>query len=207
MARPGLPNTRVRSYPFEIEPWAQRLALGAALVVLSFVVPALASESPAGCTSNGVTLGIQANPTTIPNHQSVTFTVTLGNGSFPPNCDAGGISIQSFCPDTTGNPNIPDTLFSVTSLAADTPAFQVGTFQCTVSVNPGVTSATGGVMAAGVIHDDPATDNPFTLDQTTAVTVTTSTAAVPTLSGVAMVVLVVFLVLAAAFTLRRKRTA
>jgi len=205
MTRSRLPQTRLRPYPLEIEPWALWLALGAALVLLAFAVPALATESPDGCTSNGVFVGIQANVSTILNHQTVTYTVTIGNGTFPPNCDAGNINIQSFCPDATGNPNIPDQLFSVTSLAADTPSFEVGTFQCTIGVNTNVTTAVAGVMASGVIHDDPSSDNPFIISQNTPVTVVA--AQVPTLSGPGMVVLVVLLVLAAAVTLRRKRTA
>ena len=201
----GIVRQGRRAYHLQLPLAATRLILSVAIVALSFTVPVEASQSPPDCTTDAVALGITANPTTILNNQTVMYTVTLGNGPFPA-CDAGQITIQGFCPDTSGNPTIPSTLFSITSLAAPTATFDVGSFQCKVTVDQGVTTATASDTLNGVLHDDPASDDPITITQTAAVIVTsTGPPQIPTLSGPVMVLLAVFLALAGGIALRRKR--
>ena len=184
---------------------ATRLILSVAVVALGFTLPVEASVSPPDCTTDAVSLGIQASPTTIINNQTVTFTVTLGNGPFPA-CDASQITIQGFCPDSTGNPTIPSQLFNITTLAAGTPTFDVGSFQCKVTVDTGVTTATGSDVLNGVLHDDPATDDPISITQTATVSISaTPPSQIPTLSGPVMALLALFLAVAGAVALGRKR--
>ena len=183
---------------------AMWLILGAGVAAIGIAVAVEASQSPPDCTTDGVALGIKASPTTIINNQTVMFTVTLGNAPFPA-CDAGQITIQGFCPDATGNPTIPSQLFNITTLAAGTPTFDVGSFQCKVTVDP-VTTATGSDVLNGVLHNDPASDTPISITQTATVSISAiPPSQIPTLSGPVMVLLALFLAVAGAVALSRKR--
>jgi len=183
---------------------AMWLILGVAVTALGIAVAVEASQSPPDCTTDAVSLGIQVSPKTIINGQTVTFMVTLGNGPFPA-CDAGQITIQGFCPDSTGNPTIPSQLFNITTLAAGTPTFDVGSFQCKVTVDP-VTTATGSDVLNGVLHNDPASDAAISITQTASVSISAvPPSQIPTLSGPVMALLAVFLAVAGAVALSRKR--
>jgi len=184
---------------------ARWLILSVAVAAVGIVVAVEASQSPPDCTTDAVALGIKASPTTIVNNQTVMFTVTAANGPFPA-CDAGQITIQGFCPDSTGNPTIPSQLFNITTLAAGTPTFDVGSFQCKVTVDTAVTTATGSDVLNGVLHNDPESDAPISITQTASVTISAvPPSQIPTLSGPVMVLLAVFLAIAGAVALSRKR--
>jgi hypothetical protein len=184
--------------------------LGVALVIGGSL--AEASQSPPGCTTNSVALDLGKSVSgLITNGQTVTYTVILGNAGGP-SCDAGNISIQGFCPDTSGNPTILKTTFpTIPSLPASTPDFTVGTFQCVVTVNAGVTTAQAKDSLTGVLHDLPAVDDPFSITKTVSVFLENTPPPppppnqIPTLSEWVMIMFAVFLVLAGGVALRRKR--
>jgi hypothetical protein len=187
------------------------LALGVALLIGGS--PAEASQNPPGCTNNGVALDIQKSvPGLITNGQTVTYTVTLGNGAGA-SCDAGNIVIKGFCPDTSGNPTILNTTFAtIPNLPASTPVFTVGTFDCVVTVNAGVAVATAKDTLTGVLHDLPAVDDPMAISKTLSVSLEVPLPPpppppnqIPTLSEWVMIMFAVFLVLAGGVALRRKR--
>jgi hypothetical protein len=176
------------------------------IAVLFLTAPAQA-QSPPGCTDNGVILGLQPDRTATSNNQTVTYTVTLGNGPFPA-CDVSINGIQGFCPDSGGNPTQDSTLFDITTtLPPSTTPFDVGTFQCKVTVDPGVQSATA---SAEIVSGTVSTESGLDIDgfsQSAAVTVITTPQQIPTLSGWAMAGLAVLLAIAGAFVLRRTRAA
>ena len=148
------------------------LALGVALLIGSS--PAEASQSPPACTNNGVSLDLRKGASgSIVSGQIVTYTVVLENGVFP-SCDAGTIVIQGFCPDLSGNPTILTKTFPpIPSLTVPTPAFTVGTFDCAVTVNPGVNAAQAKDTISGVLHDNIFQDDPFSVSKTVSVGILT----------------------------------
>jgi len=219
MAFSGYPKMSGRNNPLIGKPrmWSSAmclvLALGVALLIGGS--PAEGSQVPPGCTNNGVALDIQKSvPGLIINGQTVTYTVTLGNGAFP-SCDAGNIVIQGFCPDASGNPTIltPPTppFVIIPNLPAPTAGFTVGTFDCVVTVNPGVVFAQAKDTLTGLLHDSPVTDDPMTISKTVSVNLDNPLppppppSQIPTLSEWVMIMFAVFLALAGGVALRRKR--
>jgi hypothetical protein len=190
------------------------LTLGVAMVIGGSL--AEASQSPAGCTNNGVALDLQKSVSgLITNGQTVTYTVVLGNGGGA-SCDAGNIAIQGFCPDTSGNPTILKTTFAtIPSLPAPTADFTVGTFQCVVTVGAGVTFAQAKDTLSGVLHDSTVTDDAMTITKTVSVNLESTPPPppppppdqIPTLSEWVMIMLAAFLALVGVVALRRKRIA
>ena len=186
------------------------LALGVALLIGGS--PAEASQIPPGCTNNGVNLDLQKSVSgLITNGETVTYTVVLGNGAGA-SCDAGNIVIQGFCPDASGNPTILKTTFAtIPNLPAPTADFTVGTFDCVVTVNPGVVFAQAKDTLTGVLHDSTVTDDPMAIAKTVSVNLDNPLPPpsppnqIPTLSEWVMIMFAVFLVLAGGVALRRKR--
>lgn len=217
----GNPRTFDRNHPLTGKPTGRArtaclaLALGVVLAIGGSL--AEASQNPPACTNNGVTVDLQKSVAgLITNGQTVTYTVTLANGGGA-SCDAGNIAIQGFCPDANGNPTILNTTFpTIASLPAPTPVFTVGTFNCVVSVIPGVTVATAEDTLTGVLHDLPAIDDPMTQTKTVSVSLESTPPppppppppdTIPTLSEWVMIMLAAFLALVGVVALRRKRIA
>ena len=210
-------GTPDRNNPLTGKPrvWSQAaclvLALGVALLIGGS--PVEATQSPANCTNNGVALDLQKSvPGLITNGQTVTYTVTLGNGAGA-TCDAGNIVIKGFCPDLTGSPTILKTTFTtIPNLPAPTTVFTVGTFDCVVTVNAGVTFAQAKDSLTGVLHDSTVTDDPMDISKTVSVILDVPPPppphqGIPTLSEWVMIMFAVFLALAGGVALRRKRIA
>jgi hypothetical protein len=194
--------------------WSTGLALTLGLALLVGGSLAEASQSPPGCTNNGVALDLQKSVSDlIANGDTVTYTVVLGNGAGA-SCDAGNIVIRGFCPDTSGNPTILKTTFAtIPNLPAPTADFIVGTFDCVVTVNAGVIFAQAKDTLTGVLHDSPVTDDPMEISKTVSVNLEVTPPPppppnqIPTLSEWVMIMFAVFLVLAGGVALRRKRIA
>ncbi len=184
------------------------LALGVAMLIGGS--PAVASQIPPGCSTGDINLGLQKSTSSINNGDTVTYTVTLENGG-PPSCTASNLVIRGFCPDATGDPNtVPQVTFpTIANLSVPTAAFTVGTFSCVVTVNAGVTTASARNSLTGILNDLEGVDDPLVRANQVSVTVAEAPppvpTSVPTLSEWVMIMLGVFLALAAGAALRRKR--
>ena len=211
----GDPRALDRNNSLTGKPRTAWLALTLGVALLIGGSPAEASQNPAGCTNNGVALDLQKSVSgLITNGQTVTYTVVLGNGAGA-SCDAGNIVIQGFCPDTSGNPTILNTTFAtIPNLPAPTADFTVGTFQCVVTVNAGVTFAQAKDTLTGVLHDSPVTDDAMSISKTVSVNLDVPPPPpppppppeqIPTLSEWVMIMLAAFLALVGVAALRRKR--
>jgi len=120
--------------------------------------------------------------------------------------------IKGFCPDANGIPKaLPEKTFpTIATLAVPTPVFVVGTFQCVVSVNAGVTIASATDRATGILNDLVGTDDPLERFNQVSVTVASPPpppppSQIPTLSEWVMIMFAIFLALAGGWALRRKR--
>jgi uncharacterized repeat protein (TIGR01451 family) len=153
----------------------------------------------------------------INNGGTVTYTVTLENGGAP-SCTASNIVIKGFCPDANGIPKVVPavTFATIANLAVPTAAFTVGTFQCVVAVNTGVTIASATDSATGILNDLENSNDPLSRFNQVSVTLADAPPPpppppppqqVPTLSEWVMIMFAVFLALAGGVALRRKRIA
>src|SRR5215467_5112919 len=124
--------------------------------------------SPPGCNANALTINIAKNPIgSIANNTVVTYTINIQNfttdQSGNPGCDIklGPSGLVFNCPAADGTPTGTSTtlLPANTIITAGSPA-QTFTVQCTVHVNPGVSSARAQVASPGAIlldgFNDPA---------------------------------------------------
>jgi uncharacterized repeat protein (TIGR01451 family) len=186
---------------------------GLALVLLMASSPAGAHQNPPGCNTNGLGTDIQKSATVIENGDVVTYTITLSNGAAP-SCDVTNVQIRGFCPDATGQPTVLTKVFPpIPSLPAPTATFQVGTFQCTVTVNPGVVTAIARETVSGLLHDNPVFDDALSVQKDVSVIISSAPPPpppppppqrIPTMSQWAMGAFVVFMVLAAAWVMRKR---
>ena len=182
-----------------------------AFALLVVASPSVASQSPAGCNTNGVAIDIQKSATNINNGDTVTYTVTIDNGASP-SCDAANIAIQTFCPDSSGNPTKAAVTFpTIASLPAPSATKTVGTFTCVVTVADGVTTAIAREQLSGVLHDNPSRDDVLSILKDVSVLVATPvtpppkpTNTIPTLSEWVMIILAVLLVGVSAVELRKR---
>lgn len=134
------------------------LALGVALVIGGS--PADASQIPPGCSNSGVGLDFAKDKTDIANGQTVTYTIKIDNGAFPPTCAASNVVVKGFCPDASGQPNILKITYpTLVDMPAPTPTATLPTFSCVVNVNPGVTFGIARATVSGDLHDNPAHDD------------------------------------------------
>jgi hypothetical protein len=188
------------------------LVLGLAVVLLLATSPATAHQNPPNCNTNGLGTDIQKSATTIENGDLVTYTITLSNGAFP-SCDVSNVQIQGFCPDAAGQPTVLTKVFPIIpSLPAPTGTFQVGTFDCTVTVNPGVITAIARETVTGLLHDNPNFDDALAVQKDVSVIISEGPPPppppppqrIPTLSQWVMGVFVIFMVLAAAYVMRKR---
>jgi uncharacterized repeat protein (TIGR01451 family) len=217
----GHPRTFDRYNPLTGEPRIRArtaclvLVLGVALVIGGSL--AEASQSPAGCSANGVALDlIKSAAGTVTNGETVTYTVNLGNGGGA-SCDASNIVIKGFCPDASGNPTILNKTFpTISSLPNPTTGFTVGTFDCVVSLNDGLSTATARDSLTGLLHDNTLVDDQMSISKDLSVNVALTPPppppppppdTIPTLSEWVMIMLAAFLVLVGVVALRRKRIA
>src|SRR4030095_2144658 len=118
-----------------------------------------AHQSPAACTGNQLDVGLLKDKTSIVSGETVTFTVTVRNDS-PSACDVTGTNITFHCPAADGSPTGAATVCA-TNADFLVPFSQINlcVVACTVTVNPGVTSAQALVDGGGTLHDNP--DNDF----------------------------------------------
>jgi protocatechuate 3,4-dioxygenase beta subunit len=132
------------------------------------------AQTPPGCNTNSVSLSLQKSATSITNGDTVTYTVTVANGDTP-GCQAISNVIKGFCPkaDGTVGPSPAITFPTIPTLPVPTPTATIGTFQCVVTVDAGVTTAAATASLAGLLQDNPAQDDPFVFVRTVSVTVTT----------------------------------
>jgi hypothetical protein len=188
------------------------LGLCLALALLAINSPSFASQSPAGCNTNGVAIDIQKSATNINNGDTVTYTVTLDNGASP-SCDAANIAIQGFCPDSSGNPTVSAVVFpTIASLPAPSTTRTVGSFNCVVTVSDGVTTAIAREQLSGILHDNPVHDDVLSILKDVSVVVTAAPTpptpkppnTIPTLSEWVMIMLAVLLVAVSAIELRKR---
>jgi hypothetical protein len=194
------------------------LALSLVVALLGVSNPVGASQIPAGCSNNGVSIDIQKSATAITNGDTVTYTVTAANGP-DPSCNTINNVIKGFCPGADGQPNIaPAVTFpTIATMAVPTATFTVGSFDCVVNVNAGVISPIASATLSGSLQDNPQQDDPFGIQKTVSVIVEQAPPpqppppppinTVPTLSEWVMVLLAVFVALVGVATLRKKRTA
>src|SRR5215831_3469089 len=142
------------------------LAVAIAATVLVFGArQAVASQSPAGCMANNLSVLISKNHSNITNCTVVAYVVTVQNGNpgDTTTCDItlGSAGLVFICPDLTGQTNGPSTVLipSGTTLQAGYGPVNF-TNTCTVCVNPGVKSAQVAVAAPGaLLHDNPLADD------------------------------------------------
>jgi hypothetical protein len=191
------------------------LVLSLAVALLAMNGPVGAAQIPDGCTQNGVLINIEKSATNINNGDTVTYTVSVGNGDFPPTCQTVNNKVQGFCPGPDGNPSATPivTFPTISMLPAPTATFDVGTFDCVVTVNPGVTNPRAAATLSGDLQDNPNQNDPFTLLKTVSVIVATpppppskDLSAIPTLSEWVFILLAVFVALVGVATLRKKQT-
>src|SRR5215471_4545851 len=134
-------------------------ALLVGMVALAGGQMAWAHQSPAACTGNLLNVGLLKDKTAINNGDTVTFTVTIENDA-PGACDVTGTNITFHCPAADGTPTGAATVCA-TNADYFVPFAPINLCQvaCTVTFNPGVTSAQALVDGAGKLHDNP--DNDF----------------------------------------------
>jgi len=192
----------------------QGLLLAAVLALA--VTPAVASQIPAGCSTDGVGVDVQKSATTIKNGDTVTYTGTFDNSPAANVCDAALIVIRAFCPDPQGQPTVLfGTLISVPDLPHATPTQQAGSFKCVINLASGVHTAIARVTLAGILHDNPIADDLLSISKDLSVLIEETppppppppVSQIPTLSEWAMIGLGVFLVGMGALTLRKRRQA
>jgi hypothetical protein len=188
------------------------LGLCLALALLVVNSPSHATQSPAGCNTNGVSIDIQKSATSVSNGDTVTYTVTLDNGASP-SCDAANIAIQGFCPDASGNPtSLAVTFPTIGSLPAPSATRTVGTFNCVINLGGGVTTAIAREQLTGVLHDNPNHDDVLSILKDVSVLVESTPTppppkppnTIPTLSEWVMIMLAVLLVAVSAIELRKR---
>lgn len=200
--------------------WAKTACLALSLVgaLVGFSSPVRASQIPAGCSNNGVSIDIQKSATQINNGDTVTYTITAENGG-PPSCNTINNAITGHCPGPDGQPLAAAATITVQTpipnpMGVPTAQFTYGTFSCVVSVNTGVTSPIASATLSGSLQDNPQQDDPFSILKTVSVIVAQPQPPqppnghqIPTLSGWVMIMLAVFLALVGATVLRKKHAA
>lgn len=116
--------------------------------------PALAQESPLGCTANRLDLDILADRTDFLPGELINYTVEVSNlgGS---GCDVSEVTIVFQYPGPDGKPSGPTrTLTASTRYNIGTPTITFGPFAHTAAINPGVDGLVARVsIANGRLHD------------------------------------------------------
>src|SRR4051794_11396963 len=116
---------------------------------------AQADQSPAGCSSNSLTLRIIRDRPVVRVGEQVTYTVFASN---PGNdaCDITNASITITTPGPTGAANgTTSTLAQGLDLLGGSGERQIGRVSATITVNNGITDAIASASATGVLHDAP----------------------------------------------------
>ena len=132
---------------------------------------AVATQSPAGCTANNLSVNIAKNKNNIKNGDSVIFTITVVNPNTADTCDLtlGPAGLVFNCPGTTGVANGPQTVLipGGTTLPGGGVGFGPATFTVTCVVNvTGTSSAQACVTAPGaLLHDNTLQDDPATVSK------------------------------------------
>jgi hypothetical protein len=167
-------------------------------LIMLFAQSAGAVQIPPGCTTDGVVLDISKSATAINNGDIVTFTVILGNPIGPGNCDSAALVARGFCPDGAGQPTIlTKTFATIADLPVNSPIIAIGTFQCVMQINPGVTTAIARATVAGILFDNPIFNDALLISKDLSVLVASAPpppTQIPTLSGWTMIVLAGLLV-------------
>jgi hypothetical protein len=184
----------------------RRYAVLVSLLLLA--LPAEAVQVPPGCTTDGVVLDITKSATAINNGDTVTFTVTLGNPTGPGNCDSAALVARGLCPDAAGQPTIvAKTFATIADLPVGSPIIAIGTFQCVMQINPGVTTAIARATVAGILFDNPIFNDALLISKDLSVLVAqgpTPPPAIPTLGQWGFLLLVGFLVAGGMVAQRRR---
>jgi hypothetical protein len=133
------------------------LVIGMAIALMAWgAAPAVADQSPAGCTSNSLDLTVARDRTLVRNGDVVNYTVTVANDAGTA-CDVTAVTIVLTLPGRDGTLSGRSvTLASDQSYPAGTHVQTIGSVPYTVDVAPGVSDAVAAAQAVnGVLHDAP----------------------------------------------------
>ena len=122
---------------------------------------ASAAISPSNCNSNNFTINISKNTNIVVNGQTLIYTVSVTNNDVGGQlaCDSNNTSITFFCPDATGAANGASTpLATNVDFLANGATATFTPLDCTLALNPGVTSITAAVKGSGNLQDAPVND-------------------------------------------------
>jgi uncharacterized repeat protein (TIGR01451 family) len=146
------------------------MAVVAALGALG-AAPAVAHQSPANCSTNGLDLTVSKSQTLVRNGDQMTYTVAISNNK-PGSCDLTGLGVTLTLPAADGTPTGQSvTLASNINLLAGSAETVIGTVPYTVALNSGLSNAVVKAESSGVLHDAP-TDNLARIEKTLGTTVT-----------------------------------
>ncbi|HEY5912850.1 MAG TPA: hypothetical protein VJA21_19840 [Verrucomicrobiae bacterium] len=138
-------------------------------------LPALASQSPAGCSANNLSVNIGVKANNVTNGTLVTWTVQVFNPLDPTSCDVtlGPDGLYFLCPGPTGLPTGTKTVL-IPGNTRLTPGYAPPIFEitCLVNVNAGISSAQAQVIAPdSVVHKNPLRDDPADVNKTISVNI------------------------------------
>ena len=149
---------------------AGTMAAVAALGALG-AAPAVAHQSPANCSTNGLDLTVSKSRTLVRNGDQMAYTVLISNNKAG-SCDLTGLGVTLTLPAANGTATGQSvTVASNVSLPAGSTDTVIGTVPYTVALNPGLSNAVVKAEAAGILHDAP-TDNTARIEKTLGTTVT-----------------------------------
>lgn len=123
------------------------------------------AQTPPGCNETAVKLIVIQNPTGfVVNGSTETYTITVSNvSSNPPTtlaCDADTINIDFFCPNASGQPDLPNTIHVATGFSSPSETSHTFTsIGCPINVTGGILTATARVDYSGIVHTAPLFDD------------------------------------------------
>ena len=131
--------------------WAAAALCG---LLLGAAGPAPADVNPPGCGEHRFDLHLSREPGTVNNGDTVTYTVSVCNGEFPPACQVTDMEVRFYPPGPDGLPDMAAGMLLAPSGSHDPGSSLTYPFvPVTLALDPGVTLATARATYRGLLQD------------------------------------------------------